>query len=501
MGNESIKEDVISSFIEIILARKALIITGMLSVIITSAVGVYFMPSTYKASTKIIVTPPAVPRGNTQYFSDLGTGPSFINNQREIIRSKRIYEQVVIDLRLHETLGVPTFFQKAKKTYLQIERYPFEEAVDALYSNTSVETLRGTNIIQITVNADSSVQSSEIANAIARTYTSYINTLLSGKAQYAYNSLEAEFKTANEKYLATQKELNVLQEQVSPMTIANDFEDYRKKLNDYELQYGNLQDEIYNLENSDAPQTPDVPTKANEEGHQVQPENSPRLAQIERDLKQIRNALSIALTKNTEQHPDVRRLRDHVRKMEEDLAREQEEQARKPKPAIAKPKISIPQTGLADTKLRREKLLIQKEKIATQIQNTKDDLKRLTMTAANLSKKTQEANTWEKDYLMLRERLENARVFKGDENEKKEGTIKVIEPARPPGFPDNKKKIVLFAVGVMASILFGLGLAFIAEYVDDSFRNRDDAQKYLGLPILGTIPLISRNVWNGKKGF
>ncbi|MFB4163833.1 YveK family protein [Alteribacillus sp. JSM 102045] len=45
---------------------------------------------------------------------------------------------------------------------------------------------------------------------------------------------------------------------------------------------------------------------------------------------------------------------------------------------------------------------------------------------------------------------------------------------------------IAFVVGLMTAV----GLAFLLEFLDNTYRNEDDVEKELGLPVLGSIPLI-----------
>jgi len=39
-------------------------------------------------------------------------------------------------------------------------------------------------------------------------------------------------------------------------------------------------------------------------------------------------------------------------------------------------------------------------------------------------------------------------------------------------------------------MMVGLGLVFLVEYLDNTIKNADDVHRYLGLPVLGAIPVI-----------
>ena len=89
-------------------------------------------------------------------------------------------------------------------------------------------------------------------------------------------------------------------------------------------------------------------------------------------------------------------------------------------------------------------------------------------------------------------RSEEATVEILSERAKERTKYRVIEPPRVPMAPvwPNRKKIM--ALSMVLGVLLGGGAVFIAEMLDDSFRQVDDVQDELGLPVLATIPRIER---------
>ena len=45
-------------------------------------------------------------------------------------------------------------------------------------------------------------------------------------------------------------------------------------------------------------------------------------------------------------------------------------------------------------------------------------------------------------------------------------------------------------MGGMLGFIIGIGILFLLEYNDDSFKDKEELEEYLGLIVLGTIPLI-----------
>jgi polysaccharide biosynthesis transport protein len=66
--------------------------------------------------------------------------------------------------------------------------------------------------------------------------------------------------------------------------------------------------------------------------------------------------------------------------------------------------------------------------------------------------------------------------------------IRVVDPAEIPSRPVKPRKTLNLALGALLGLVFGIGLAFFQEYLDNSLKSPDDVARYLSIPTLGTIP-------------
>lgn len=77
------------------------------------------------------------------------------------------------------------------------------------------------------------------------------------------------------------------------------------------------------------------------------------------------------------------------------------------------------------------------------------------------------------------------------------GGAQIVTPASTPTAPirptPKRNAILALAVG----LVFGVGLAFLFEYLDDSVKTKEDLERVVrGLPVLGTIPMLAS--WKDK---
>ena len=140
------------------------------------------------------------------------------------------------------------------------------------------------------------------------------------------------------------------------------------------------------------------------------------------------------------------------------------------------------------------KLNEKKDILKNQIDQLLKRREELTAKQFGFEKLAREFQNNQQTYRRLKAKLDNAGILQA--NEMKTGSIRVIDRAFPPPYSIKKKKIILLAIAVFIAIIFSLGMAFIAEYLDNSLKTPDEAERYLNLPVLGAVPSITKKLQN-----
>jgi len=95
---------------------------------------------------------------------------------------------------------------------------------------------------------------------------------------------------------------------------------------------------------------------------------------------------------------------------------------------------------------------------------------------------------------LFKQRLDQLQVDSALAN----GGAQVVTPASAPASPFQPTPRRNALLGVVLGMLFGIGIAFLVEYLDDSVKSREDlARAAPGLSVLGLIPRISD--WKSTK--
>lgn len=68
------------------------------------------------------------------------------------------------------------------------------------------------------------------------------------------------------------------------------------------------------------------------------------------------------------------------------------------------------------------------------------------------------------------------------------GNIKVIESVKVPETPVSPNKKMNIAIAFLLGLMVSVGISFLLEFLDNTYKNREQLEKELEIPVIGTIP-------------
>ena len=124
--------------------------------------------------------------------------------------------------------------------------------------------------------------------------------------------------------------------------------------------------------------------------------------------------------------------------------------------------------------------------LGASLEQTKGDVMELQDRSVQLNILRREVDTNRQLYDGLLQRFKEVGVAAGIGT----NNISIVDEAKAPAGPykPNLRRNALLAL--MLGLLGGVGLAFLFEHLDDTFRQPEDLEKLLGVPVLGIIPRI-----------
>lgn len=88
------------------------------------------------------------------------------------------------------------------------------------------------------------------------------------------------------------------------------------------------------------------------------------------------------------------------------------------------------------------------------------------------------------NYTTLAAKLEELRISAQLE----EGSGRVVSPAAVSAEPVEPSPLRNTVLGLVVGLVFGLGMAFLYEYLDNTIKSSEETERILGAPVLGVIP-------------
>lgn len=119
-------------------------------------------------------------------------------------------------------------------------------------------------------------------------------------------------------------------------------------------------------------------------------------------------------------------------------------------------------------------------------------IKQIPMKELRRSELVREMNVARQMYQNIRMRFENAELTHQLEIKDRQTRFETIRPpsVNPAPIRPNRKFILI--MGTFLGMVMGLVVCFLREFTDTSFRNLEDASRFLDLPVLGVIPEVTK---------
>lgn len=72
------------------------------------------------------------------------------------------------------------------------------------------------------------------------------------------------------------------------------------------------------------------------------------------------------------------------------------------------------------------------------------------------------------------------------------GNIRIIESVKVPEVPVSPNKKMNISVAFLLGLMVSIGLSFLLEFLDNTYKNKEQLEKELEIPVIGAIPNIEQ---------
>ena len=400
------------------------------------------------------------------------------------------------------------------------QRLPMEDVVDIMVKDIMIEPSKQGDIFQIRYSGSQPDKVVKVTNGLAAKFIEenlkYREERASETSSYASNELEMAKAVMDQKEATMRdyklKYFNELSEQrqtnVSRLiSLQEQYQGKQESIQEQERTMVMIQDQIANRRKMMASEAV-VPVDDKENKSSSGVEAGSQLSTTDK-LLQLRAVLQNLQMKYTENHPDVKRVKKLIAKLEGDLARgegvagdESLQQNGSVKHTTSDPVILQLETQLKNITLNIQNIVEEKEQLKKAISQYEQWVAAAPVREAEWSALTREYGELKRHYDYLVSSDLQAKSMLNLEKRQKGSQFKIVDSARFPEKPIKPDFIKILGVALLLGAGLGLGVPLARDFLDSSFRDVNDLEKYLGIPIACAIPQIEiarEKLWRRRK--
>jgi uncharacterized protein involved in exopolysaccharide biosynthesis len=214
---------------------------------------------------------------------------------------------------------------------------------------------------------------------------------------------------------------------------------------------------------------------------------NPLVTKLKSDLLTAEGALQELLQRYTEKDRRVTEKKEQVALLKKELATAEKETIVGRETTQLNPVTETIKKDLATAQAYLTSLVSQREALQEQVRGFSNRLAALREKQVEVDRQSRHVAVRQEAFVTYAKRLEEAQI-RADLGKERLGEITVIEQPHVDTRTDLQQRVLMVLLAAFVGLTLGLAIAFGFEFFNNSLRTQDDAEHYLGLPVLAAIP-------------
>ncbi|MCD4664384.1 MAG: polysaccharide biosynthesis tyrosine autokinase [Bacteroidales bacterium] len=365
----------------------------------------------------------------------------------------------------------------------------YEGYINAVRSSISVEPVRSTDMIDISIIAESPVEAAYIANTVAIVYKEQNQMESQEEVRRVKDFLKDQLNIFQKQLASSEQALKEYKEKEKVVALPEEITELVSKLAEFESLHHGAELEL----NSNKERLEYINEQLDRNKQNINMQNilsAPFLDELSQQMAELetKKAKYIAeLMDKGVYDPDNPVIRNY-----EERAKALTEKYKSEVTQLAEAETFNP-IALSESLFQRkleievtiQSLLPRVDALKKIVDKYNAQLEKIPERGLKLARLERSALLDEKITLMMKEKYEETRITEVGQL----GNIRIIDPAKPHYSPISPKKKMNIILGIIVGLGLGIGITFLIEYFDNSVRTAEDVER-VGISLLGTIPLI-----------
>jgi uncharacterized protein involved in exopolysaccharide biosynthesis len=478
----------------VVFRRKRLILLSFVGVLIGAVLAIIILPRTYEAQMKILVehqrVDPVVSTQDNVIESDRGLTPDEISSEVELFQSRDSLKQTVVDCGLAEVKN-PWSLAAIKLRVLRALRLAPDKdkqifaAVLELEKDLHVIPMNNSNLIKVTYEAHSPYTSENVVEELGNLYLAKHAAVhrppgTSEFFQRQADQYKADLADAESRLVKMNQETGIVSADFEKQVTLQKLSDFDVSLQETQAAIAETRRRVEALQAKGASISPRITT-------QIRTADNPQLmANLKTTMLNLEIKRTELLQAYDPGYPLVHEVEKQITQAASAIA-DANSGAVREETTDENPTHQWVATEMAKAEADLVGLEARSLALFRGLRTLQEKALRLDQQSVVQQDLLRTAKADEESYLLYEKKREEARITDAlDQSKIVNATI--AQAAAVPLVPSGIPLPVKLILAVVIASLMSLGVGFLSEHLDPSFRTTDEVKEYLDIPLVVAVP-------------